>query len=870
MAIFSVDDIRKSWGGNWADASDTELVGAYARQIGQDPTAVALKLGLDPGDGGMSAKRLSSAVDRYQAGMYGLGEAVTGALGLDRAKNWMRSGREENELLANTAAARAQEMGAIDSYKDVKGVGDALNYAAGLGIQSMPYALEALGYAGADALTGGALTPAILARYGAQLPRALGGGGLRSGADFAARRAALEEGQGLARQVMGAGVATYPSAVADVLQNQREQNGETNLGAAAALGVPYAALNTVSPVEGALARRQLYRNSIGALDDISGIKGGLARMGTTGFVTGLKEGTSELGQEGLNQLGRMAVDPNEQFLSDKARERFGESFVGGAVLGGGMGAGLGGWRRSRIDQGEPVNLLGKDSGGPPLQLGYDPSAGAYTVFPDGSVATNAEQAFNYRYAPRTSDPNAPLDFYPVPINPASPDGYTYNGALPFENVGLPSAGSVAPGATQVPLVAGQADLFDPLMEGAQQAPAVEATATAPEVDTQTGDLFESRPTSLVRTTFDLPFIRQTINAAVGGKQDQFTLGLAAALNQRLDTPQQASALLDALETRLQDSTTLSLPTIERRAAAIDAARQLVQDFQRQMVYAQAGEGIQRAQPGFQAQAPQMGDTTEMEMRDAQSAPLDTPVAAPQPELGQLIAEADTRAAAGDAQRIQQERLGILQQVLEDPTTVNPVGRFRSALRRAGFRNQDLTPAEQQAINRFSDMQEALAERDAENAAFEAQQTAPLPGAPNEMDVEGLIPERQAPAPAGGFVSRLDPNFQLSPSPGTDEDLAALERARERRERRAGESQSQPAAPQDQGPAPRQLSLLTPTTGQPSADGMRQPGQSSPPRAPRKGKLKMGDRELEVMDVDAAVDREKQRIADLEALLKCLR
>ena len=242
---------------------------------------------------GITSNQIASSIDRYQAGLYGVGEAVAGAVGAKGSEEWLRKQREENESQADIAAKRARDQGAIDEWKNVHGIKDFGSYTKSLAIQSLPYA--------AEALVGGAAG------------RAIGG---------------------TARAALAGGVAaSYPSAVGDVLSNQREQNGTTNLLAAGALGVPYAALNAVG-IESAFMKGQLFRNTVNLLDRPGGIGGALGRTAATATGVGLKEGASETGQEMINQLGRMAVDDKAQFFSDEALDRYKESFIGGAVLGG--------------------------------------------------------------------------------------------------------------------------------------------------------------------------------------------------------------------------------------------------------------------------------------------------------------------------------------------------------------------------------------------------------------------------------------------------------------------------------------------------------------------------------------------------------
>lgn len=339
MAIRSIDDLRKQAGEAWANDSDEDLISAYSRSLDLDPAQVANQLGYKAEERSVSGNRFSAAIDNYQAGLYGVGEAVTGALGFTGAEETLAARRRANELEANVNLGRAREQGAIESYKDVKSLSDAGSYMAGLAIQSAPYAAEALvGGIGGRALMGGTRA-------------ALGAAAGDVAAETAARQALTRGSQ------IGAATASYPSAVGDVLQNQREQAGTTDVGSAIALGVPYAALNVLG-VEGALAKGQAFRSAGSLLDDISGFKGAAARTGVTGVKTGAAESFSETAQEGLNQFGRMAVDPNERFASPEAMERFKESAVGGFVLGGAAGSLGGGWRRS-----EGSFLPGSTTGG---------------------------------------------------------------------------------------------------------------------------------------------------------------------------------------------------------------------------------------------------------------------------------------------------------------------------------------------------------------------------------------------------------------------------------------------------------------------------------------------------------------------------
>jgi hypothetical protein len=105
------------------------------------------------------------------------------------------------------------------------------------------------------------------------------------------------------------------------------------LGAAALGGVPYAALNAIG-IEGQLAR---------GLRPLVSVDGSLTRRVAAGVGTGaIGEGIAEPSQELINQFaGRMAVDPNETLFNDEANKRYIDAAVGGATLGGLLGAGGG-------------------------------------------------------------------------------------------------------------------------------------------------------------------------------------------------------------------------------------------------------------------------------------------------------------------------------------------------------------------------------------------------------------------------------------------------------------------------------------------------------------------------------------------------
>ena len=313
----SIAELRSALGAFAEDKNDEQLLQMASTAMGVSPGRIASEYGYKPTSSGIAGLRTGAAIDQYQAGLYGLGEAVTGA-------DFFRRGREANEFESNVALDRARAQGAIGSFEEVQGLSDVPSYLGGLAIGSAPYMLEALG--------GGLAARGLMTGTRAALGAATAGG------DAAA--AARAAGTLRAGQTAGGVAAAYPSAVGGILQAQREQAGETDLGAAAALGVPFAGLNALG-IEGALARQQMLRSGIGALDNLQGFSGGLARAGATGLRTGLTESGTETLQEMTSQIGRMAVDPSEAFLSDAALGRYKESAIAGGLLGGTLGSATG-------------------------------------------------------------------------------------------------------------------------------------------------------------------------------------------------------------------------------------------------------------------------------------------------------------------------------------------------------------------------------------------------------------------------------------------------------------------------------------------------------------------------------------------------
>lgn len=702
MALKTLADIRQSWGQDWADASDEEVLGAYAKAIGAPASQVADVLGFDPGRGSMSRERLSSSIDNYQANLYGLVGAGARAVGADGLATWADQRRGANEVRADVAAGRAQALGAVDDWRNIDGLGDAGNYVGGLAIQSLPYL--------AEAAAGGLVTRGLMSGTRAALA-----GAKTVEAANAARRA-LNIGS-----MAGAAAASYPSAAADILSNQRSENGQENLGAALAGGVPYAALNALG-LEGLAAR--------GLRPLVAGEGGVARRMATAGATTALGEGTGETGQEVVNQyFGRMAVNPEQTLFNPEANKRYVDSFVGGAALGG-MAGSVGGLRR-RESPAATVDLLNPATTpeqATPLQIGfsgYDTGVGELVSMPDGSVMTRADYNQMYRTGQR---PDGSLDFIP-PLASELSSGrtpYDYTGGIDF-STDMPTSVSAdisAPGL-QIPegVPGAQPDMFDPLREALpeQGAQAPEADTATPR-DPYTRDMLAETPTAMARTMFN-PEQEPTTGAGPGaiaseirsqltqqlGQATGYTTKLAYDLSRVLtDVPATMEMLateqakldkeMQKLDRKVSGDSNMLTPeeyeakrtTLEDKMLALEAAKALAQRYNKALTQAYADEARAKApqpdpnkQPAPPAPEP---SPTEQQMREN--------------SMAAAVEDTDRRVAGGNAARSAQAREDILGRVLADPATREPQARFEAELRREGYTDAAATAGELEKIARF--------------------------------------------------------------------------------------------------------------------------------------------------------------------------
>jgi hypothetical protein len=249
-----------------------------------------------------------------------LGSAVQGGGKLFGSDSVAAVGKDINDSASAASAAAGRPDLEIAPWRE--GGGSVLPWLGYQAAKQVPMLAAYLAGGKAYGLAGGE-APAELERLGALAPRALGGGGLKAGADFATRRAALEAGSEFAQQATGGAVAGLPIAFGSMVQEaDQKPGGVTAKDAlhAAALSPFYSALDAIEPAQfKGLLKRGLEGNII-------------KRVATAAFVGA----AAEVPQEGIQTAMEQSFRPDLS-TSDKMA-----NIVDAAVSGGAIGAVFGG------------------------------------------------------------------------------------------------------------------------------------------------------------------------------------------------------------------------------------------------------------------------------------------------------------------------------------------------------------------------------------------------------------------------------------------------------------------------------------------------------------------------------------------------
>jgi hypothetical protein len=238
--------------------------------------------------------------------------------------------------------------------------------------------------------------PTEFSRVGAVVPRALGGGGLRAGADFATRRAALAAGKEYANSVAQVTTAGLPLAFGSMVQEADQKPGGVtvqDVKRAALLSPIYSALDATEPAQ---LKGLFQRGQAGSI---------IRRVATAAFAGA----AAEVPQEGLQTAMEQSFRP-DLTLSQKFANVVDAAVTGGAV--GGVFGGFGGIRSmKRVNPGAVTNedmssvvdqALGLAA---PLQLPAPPA------FADsnGRVAMGSQGDFDLRQSNAPAPGQEPFD-----------------------------------------------------------------------------------------------------------------------------------------------------------------------------------------------------------------------------------------------------------------------------------------------------------------------------------------------------------------------------------------------------------------------------------------------------------------------------
>jgi hypothetical protein len=364
-----------------------------------------------------------------------------------------------------------------------------------------------------------------------------------------------------------------------------------------------------------------------------------------------------------------------------------------------------------------------------------------------------------------------------------------------------------------------------------------------------GDLFGNTPTASVVTDFTQGKILSMMRASAKGADGKLPpsngpmLTIAHTLSKLLSVSEGTGSARDFIDQRVEALGKLEQKLaedhengvlddqqyarkrakIEAEMSALAAGNDVVEHFEgrvedaaRQELPGRAEAGKAAAKPGERIDTTEpAGNATEEQMRErnVQQTSEEAKAAEEQAKAEQetkdkadleqarkdlaeqvkardeAIANTDAKVKAAQEQKTAQAREKILDNILADETTRNPVGRFRAELRKAGYRDVALSHAETEKIAKFEELRDTLG------------QSKDIESSPNEMDVENLIPEKKAKGPAGEPPKQEEPRtptnktgekFQLTnPREPTEADQAAIEAANARRE--AKEQQSEEPA-----------------------------------------------------------------------------
>lgn len=246
--------------------------------------------------------------------------------------------RQMGEAAATMQKAQELYPAEVASYKDIKGVGDALTYVKEAIGEAIPSLIPSL-------LTGGAASilarPAVAAATTAarefaekEITRAAAKNILTQESLDGIRDAALKEGMKAAQraalkyQATGALAGSAAQNVPEVFQNIYEETGKMELAPALVAGGFNAVLDAILPIN---LLRKLDAAGISREQAIGAWYKRAGKGAVTGFLT---EGGTEAVQEMSSAAAEKFVDQNKEFFTEKNFERFINAGLRGGIGGG--------------------------------------------------------------------------------------------------------------------------------------------------------------------------------------------------------------------------------------------------------------------------------------------------------------------------------------------------------------------------------------------------------------------------------------------------------------------------------------------------------------------------------------------------------
>jgi hypothetical protein len=410
-------------------AQAQKLIPYEQRTVVEQPTIDWREAGL-----GTMAKR------GFNRAMTGLGSTVTdlipalagSALGF---KDYAAEQLAEHK--AKMEASEAQNPTAFKSFRDVRGVGDAVGFVAETFGELIPDIVALMTGAGAASVVGRRVAlkgvEKLIATRAAEVATARGLEGEAAAAftktftEKMAERAAPviarvgAEGSATGLKY-GLPASSYALNAPDVFGSIYEKTEEQSPGIAALMGVPIAMLDTFLPgqILSKLGMAGKAKLGMAIISDSKVLPGSFkaAALKELGTVVAA-EGLTESAQEALTIAAEMMAGAKGDFFSQENIDRILNSTLKGAIGGGAFG-GPGAIRSGLQAKGEKDRLAGEAAArteeeppAPPAQLENKPFVPV--VFPDGSVATTPEQVkayeeslFQQKFAPQPADVAPPL------------------------------------------------------------------------------------------------------------------------------------------------------------------------------------------------------------------------------------------------------------------------------------------------------------------------------------------------------------------------------------------------------------------------------------------------------------------------------